>query len=536
MTSGASVGKTPTAKKAIPSVWFMNRLAATAGRGAKILVPLALVLAVFVAAAAIKGWSFLPFMQASGPKIDPADWCRGHGVPESLCLLCNPELKETLQWCGGHGLPEALCTLCHPELAERFVMCVEHNLPESHCTVCNPPAADAKGASETCAAHGVPASECRSCPPRLSADSEAAELCKLELPCVELASARTGRDAGIEAVAVQDRSMVQTIERTGRVTYNENQLAHVRPRVDGILHEVRVEAGAKVRRGDVLAVLDSVQLSEAKAAYLSATATFELAEKSYARLERLAEQQAVAGKSLLEGETRLSEARIAVTETRQRLFNFGIQQAQVERFVETQDTGSLLPITAPLDGVVVRRHAVRGEAVEMPAELFAVADLSNLWVHLDLFEGDLRWVRVGQPVAFTVESLPQNVAGGKLTWINPEVDARTRTIEARAQVDNARGHLRSGMFGTGTIEIDAPERASVVLKSAVQWHEQSPVVFVKKSDTLFEPRRVTIGRRDGPFWEITNGIAPEELVVTTGSFLLKTELMKGSIGAGCCGD
>jgi len=92
------------------------------------------------------------------------------------------------------------------------------------------------------------------------------------------------------------------------------------------------------------------------------------------------------------------------------------------------------------------------------------------------------------------------------------------------------------MYGKGMIQIEAPAKAQVVPKTAVQWYERSSVVFVQKAGDLFEPRQVSVGRKEGPFWEITAGIQPNEAVATTGSFLLKTELMKGSIGAGCCGD
>jgi cobalt-zinc-cadmium efflux system membrane fusion protein len=238
----------------------------------------------------------------------------------------------------------------------------------------------------------------------------------------------------------------------------------------------------------------------------------------------------------LEAETRLGEARIHVAETRQRLLNFGLAPAGIEELAESEEPGSLLPILAPLDGVVVRRHAVVGEAAEATTELFTVANLATMWVLLDLYESDLRRVREGQPVTFTVGAMPGSSYAGRLTWIDPEVNPETRTIPVRAEVENGDGLLRCGTFGTGAIEIEAPAEALVVPKTAVQRHEGSAVLFVRKAAALFEPRRVSVGRKEGPWYEITNGLEPGEPVVTTGSFLLKTELMKGAIGAGCCGD
>ncbi len=574
-----------------------KRLAGPLRLWAKIVLPTLVVLAVVVAAARIKGWPLVPFLPASGPSHDPDDWCPEHGVPESLCTLCHPELKDKLLLCNEHGLPEALCTLCHPELAKRFVMCAEHGLPESFCTLCNPPVADSGQPPDWCAEHGVPRSKCTLCndqlvlalcaehglpeslctlchpelakrlptcqahglppafcpacrdsqagagkapplgrPPLLPKGPESVALCRLDLPLVKLASPQTAADAGIEAVPVQTRSLDRTLTCTGQAGYQQNRYASVRPRVEGILREVHADVGAKVRRGDVLAVVDSATLGATKAGYLSARASLRLAEKNFARLQKLARQQIVPGKTLIEVETRLSETRIDLSNARQRLLNLGISSAQIDQFAEANDTSSLLPITAPMEGVVVRRKAVSGEAVEATTELFAVADLSTMWVHLNLHEDDLRWVRPGQPVSFAVESQPGDGFQGKITWINSEVDARTRTIQVRAEVDNTAGMLRSGMYGTGVIQIEAPRATQVVPKLAVQRHRLWPVVFVKKAEDLFEPRRVNIGRKVGAFWEITAGLNPHDLVVTTGSFLLKTELSKGSIGAGCCGD
>ena len=510
---------------------------------AKILMPTVVVVAVVVAAASVKGWAILPFMHSPGATHDPNDWCRGHGVPESLCIVCHPELKEKLLWCNEHGLPEALCTLCHPELAEGLVMCQQHNLPEALCTLCNSPGSKSSEAPDAC-------TDCEFCNPSGSKSGAAPDACAenctsesactecaADLPVVKLASAQTAADTGIEVVPVQRRALSRKITRNAVAIYDQNHLAQVRPRVEGIVREVRVDVGAKVQCGDVLAVIDSVRLGAAKAAYFSAVALLDLAEQNFDRLGNLADKQIVPGKTRIEAATRLTEARVTLSQARQQLLNLGVAPTQIDKFAETNDTSSLLPITAPLNGVVVRRQAVAGEAVEATTEeLFAVADLATMWVHLDIYESDLRWVRQQQPVQFVVPSLPDCDFRGHVTWINPEVNALTRTIQVRAEIDNSDGSLRAGMYGSGVIEIEAPSETQVVPKTAVQWYAGEAVVFVKKAADLFEPRRVRVGRKEGPFWEIATGVKLDELVVTTGSFLLKTELMKGSIGAGCCGD
>ena len=563
-----------------------------------VLVGAVAFVAVASAGVAIKGW---PLSDRPGVLQNSGDWCAEHGVPESLCTLCQPELRNQLVWCDAHGLPEAICTLCSSPLKGQLVVCEEHGLPEAFCTQCNPTLVSTVSNVDWCAEHGVPESKCSLCNPGVAGDlcqehhlpealctlchpelaeqlptcsehglppafclqcqssrvalgelsdvatmvnnalllpkgAESAELCRLDLPSVRLASAQTMVNAGLEVARVEARSLSQKVTCNARISYNENRYAQVRPRVDGIVHEVPLDVGAKVRRGDVLAVIDSVDLGNAKADYLSVLASLDLAESNMGRVRNLVEKQIVPSKQQIEAETQLAASRFRATQAKQRLMNLGISPQEIDKFTRSNDTNSLLQITAPLDGVIVRRSAVVGEAVERAEELFAVADITNMWAHLDLYENDLRWVQEGQPVTLFIDSLFGDGFTGKVTWISPEVNPRTRTIQVRTEVENPRGLLRSGMYGRGVIQVSAPNETLVVPKVAVQWHNRSPVVFVKKSDELYQPRRVSLGRKEGPFWEVHAGVRADELVVTTGSFLLKTELMKGSIGAGCCGE
>jgi len=124
-----------------------------------------------------------------------------------------------------------------------------------------------------------------------------------------------------------------------------------------------------------------------------------------------------------------------------------------------------------------------------------------------------------------------------VTWIDTEVNAITRTIGVRAEAENRGGLLRARMFGRGEIQVREPHGALVVPRDALQWEGASFIVFVQKHSDEYEPRRVLTGRSGGPLIELAwADLRPGERVVTTGSFLLKTEIQKGSIGAGCCGD
>ena len=199
-----------------------------------------------------------------------------------------------------------------------------------------------------------------------------------------------------------------------------------------------------------------------------------------------------------------------------------------------RNASTLLPLTAPFDGVVVERNAAPGEVVDVARALYAVADTTRMWVMLDVHERDLRHVDLGQPVVVTVTSLRGESFAGSLTWVSAHVDPRTRTLRARAEVENPDGRLRANMFGSARITVLQHDDVLVVPKGAVQWEGCCNVAFVRVSDVLFEPRKLHLGWESETVFEVLDGLDAGDVVVTTGSFLLKTELLKGSIGAGCC--
>jgi cobalt-zinc-cadmium efflux system membrane fusion protein len=284
-----------------------------------------------------------------------------------------------------------------------------------------------------------------------------------------------------------------------------------------------------------------VELGQAKADYLAALPLVELWTETLARNRGLSERGLVAEKLILEAETELRRAKAETIKVGQRLRNLGLDRQQIAALDdEDEEERNLLKIIAPLDGTVVRRDAVAGEAIEPTSEIFAVADLAQVWVHLDVYEKDLPRLRVGQSVTFRVAGLAPAKFTGAVAWIDAEVNERTRTIRVRGELENTDGLLRAHMFGQGEIAVGEPHQSLVVPRDAVQWEGTSYVVFVQKQPDQpdqFEPRRVLIGRQDGDRFELPwADLRTGELVVTTGSFLLKTEIMKGSIGAGCCGD
>jgi cobalt-zinc-cadmium efflux system membrane fusion protein len=535
------------------------------------------------------GWLGFLAQPAKGAQVDAGLFCKEHGVPEKFCTLCHEELKSKLIVCSEHGLPEEICTICHPEVATKYgitALCKRHGLPERFCTLCNPALRGDEVKSDwcpkhlvpqslctrcipereqsltLCAKHAIPEALCTLCRPELMASlptcsrhklplaycksaecqvllqAAVAQGGKTTLPLVHLASPDIAAKAGFEAAPVQSGNVSPTLKANGEVAYDETKLARVRARVAGVLLEVLVREGDVVEQGQTLAVIDSAELGEAKADYLASTPMVELWTKTLERNKGLSEKGVGASKNVLEAEAELRLSQAHLLKAKQKLRNWGLNDHQIEQLGEEQEAErNRQRMMAPLKGSIVRRKAVLGEAVEPTSELFTVADLSSVWVSFNVYEKDLRRVVVGQPVVFHVPDLEPAEFSGKVLWIDTEVNDRTRTVQVRAQVGNAEGLLRANMFGSGEIQLGKPRTSLLVPKDAVQWEGASFVVFVRKKLDEFEPRRVIVGEEVGKLLELAwADLTPGEEVVTTGSFLLKTEIQKGSIGAGCCGE
>ena len=351
-----------------------------------------------------------------------------------------------------------------------------------------------------------------------------------ETSAAGLADAAAGSLGGFEYATIETRPLKSEIVCNGRIGFNENRYALIRPRVDGILTKVFVDVGNKVRAGQELAVIDSATLGEYKSLFVYAVLNVRYTDTYCERLRKLADQQAIPSKTLFEMEHMLQEQQLDVAKARQKLVNLGFSDQQIDNFVAENDTHAKLTISAPWEGVLVQRHAVEGEAVAANSPVFAVADLATMWVHLSAYESDLGKIRLDQPLVFVADGFPGREFAGKVTWISPEVDPQTRTIEVRGEVSNAGDALRANMYGKGRLTVNSSENRPVVPSLAVQQHQGRSIVFVHKRDGEFTPRTVEIGIKEADFWEVLAGLEAGEQVVTTGSFLLKSNLENPAFG------
>jgi cobalt-zinc-cadmium efflux system membrane fusion protein len=334
---------------------------------------------------------------------------------------------------------------------------------------------------------------------------------------------------GIVVAPAETGAVTDSFTLPAEVHYNGDRLAHVVPRVSGIVTEVNATEGDTVKKDELLAVLDSRELADAKSDYLAALERENLEQTKYAREEQLWTKKITSERTYLDAKSALAEARIARRGAEQKLYALGISEQQLDRVRREKDTVlTSYRLTAPFDGHVVKRHITLGEFIDADQQAFVVADLSTLWIDLSVFPGDLDRIEEGQ----TVEILDDRgnvIAQETIAFVTPQIEEGTRTAIARIVSDPAGGRLRPGMFLTARVTVDSGKDAVKVPRAAVQTIEDKPAVFVE-TDEGFEPRPVTLGPKGEDEIVIAEGLEPGEPIVTEGAFTLKAEMSKGSFG------
>jgi len=341
------------------------------------------------------------------------------------------------------------------------------------------------------------------------------------------------RTLHVQTVAAEKRPFIQKIQATAVIKPNEDRLAHVSPRIPGKVVEVHALLGDRVTKGDLLAVLDSVELGKAKADYLKFKALTDVQQKNYLREKRLFSQKISSEKEVLEAEAAYLSAKAEFDAAHATLHLYGLGAEEIHKIAwSAEEPISHFPLLSPFAGTVVEKHAVVGEAVSPKTKLYTIADLSTLWIQLDIYEKDLTRVSTGMEVALRVESYPQDTFHGQVAYVGDLLNEATRTMPSRVEIDNRTGKLKAGMFATATIaswEGGEEKTVLAIPATAVQRIEGKPVVFVQAGELSFARRWVTLGESFDQWVEVVSGVEEGEQVVSEESFTLKSELLKDTL-------
>jgi cobalt-zinc-cadmium efflux system membrane fusion protein len=308
------------------------------------------------------------------------------------------------------------------------------------------------------------------------------------------------------------------------VQSNENELAEVTTLIRGRVVKVHVDVGQDVKKDTLLAMLHSTDLGVAEGAYLKAAAKLQEAELVYERARDLHEHKAVSLAELQRREAEMKTARAEARETQNRLELLGVPRQEVERLDREHTIKADVPLRAPFDGRVIMRKITRGEVAETNQKLFTVADLSDVWVVGNVPEKDVQYIRKDQKVDVIVSAYPHAIIPGTITYIGDVLDPATRAMRLRVTVLNPDRLLKPEMFATVRVYAAQTPDALTVPLAAVQNGPHGKMVFVQRGTGEFEVRTVRLGNEQGEVVTVLDGVREGELVVTRGSFALKSEM------------
>jgi cobalt-zinc-cadmium efflux system membrane fusion protein len=336
---------------------------------------------------------------------------------------------------------------------------------------------------------------------------------KIELTDAQVKSA----DLGIQKTG--PARIKTSTQLPGEIRFNEDRTAHVVPRLAGVVQSVPAELGQMVKRGQVLAVIASTTLSEQRSELLAAQKRLTLAKSTYVRERKLWEEKISAEQDYLQAQQVLREAEIAVTNSQQKLIALGARPTV---------SGSLnrYEILAPFDGMVVEKHIALGEAVKEDASIFTVSDLTSVWAEIVVPAKDLKIIRVGEKVVVNATAFDSR-AEGSIAYVGALLGPDTRTAKARVTLDNPNMAWRPGLFVNVEVVSGEADVPVSVVSEAVQTIGDKSVIFIRVSDG-FVAQPVTLGRTDGKLIEVLSGLQAGTAYAASGSFILKSELGKGS--------
>lgn len=364
--------------------------------------------------------------------------------------------------------------------------------------------------------HNVPIIECNSC--------------RHEIGVVKIDKSMIGEIITVKNVELSDISA--TLKTTGEVGPNQNRFVVVSPRMPGVAKEVFADWGDRVKKGQVLAILDSIELGQARADYKKAKAMLNLAKKNYQREKSLYRQNICSKKQFLEAETAYEQAQIELKALRERLKLMGLHENSMLNIPEG-NVSSLFTIVAPFDGTVIEKKVVVGELKDAFTPIVTISDLTHIWVWFDIYEKDITKVKRGNNVIISVASYPEEQFEGLVTYIGATVNEKTRTVKVRAEVDNCHEKLKPGMFAKVLLLVETGSSSPVVPEETVQTDGQKHFVFVPLKDGYFLRRDVTLSARIEGYVKVISGLSSNDRVVVKGGFLLKSEIMKEKFGEGC---
>jgi Cu(I)/Ag(I) efflux system membrane fusion protein len=309
---------------------------------------------------------------------------------------------------------------------------------------------------------------------------------------------------GIKTAVIERRALAQTVRTVGNVTYDETRLTHVHSKIEGWVEKLYVNyTGKLVKKGQPLFTLYSPELLATQQEYL-------LALKARERLAASSIPEVRSGAASL------------VEASKRRLSLWDISEDQIHEIEKTGDFKRALTLYAPNSGFVIKKDINEGMKVMPDKELYTIADLSTLWVNVDIYESEIPLIRLRQAASLTLSYDPTQVFSGKVSYIYPYLDEKTRTLKVRLEFPNPDFKLKPDMYVNAEIKVDAGKHLAVP-EEAVLDSGMRKIVFVDKGMGHFEPKEVKLGSKMDGYYRVLSGLSEGERVAASSAFLLDSE-------------
>jgi len=363
--------------------------------------------------------------------------------------------------------------------------------------------------------------------------------CRFEIGVVKLQPSVA--NALIETSVVTETPRTKTLTLTGQVQLDKTRVVDVVSTGSGQVKRVEKLLGQEVTKGDILAVIHSADLGQAKAQFLEVQARLELATSTFEREKELHQKNISSEADYLSAlnELKAAQAYYAAAERRLRLFGLGAEQINTIKNEKENGLFAQLLLRAPQSGTIIAQSISGGALIDTTESLYTIADLSNVWVWYDLYEKDLAVLhdRLSSgrtvPAKVRVKAFEGELFDGVVDLIGSQVDEHTRTVKLRVQVRNEQGKLKPGMFAEAEISIQLKDSITAVPSSAVLSDEGKAFVFQHFKDDMWVRRDVRVGEDIGGFVEVLSGVPKGTKVVSHGAFMLKSDILREKMGAGC---
>ncbi|MDO8369596.1 MAG: efflux RND transporter periplasmic adaptor subunit [Candidatus Nitrotoga sp.] len=321
---------------------------------------------------------------------------------------------------------------------------------------------------------------------------------------------------GIEMLTSGPAHIKSTLQLIGHISFNEDRVVYVVPRLAGVVESVGANAGDQVRKGHILAVISSQALADLRSELLAAQKRLSLARTTFEREKKLWEEKISAEQDYLQARNVMQEAEIITQKVKQKLASLG--------GALTTNNLTRYEIRAPIDGIVMQKQISVGQVLKEDANIFVVADLSTVWAVLTIYAKDLNTVKIGQKA--TVKSTSFELqSSGSVEHLGALLGEQTRTAEAHIILPNPKGIWRPGMPVNIELVADEIEVPVAVSADAIQTVRDWTAVFVRYG-TFFEAHPLELGRSDSKFIEVVNGLSAGERYAAKNSFLIKADLGK----------